>query len=162
MSDDRLLRHGAGHHEGPARAAPYPMSRLAPPHDLVDVARQIQEASQLVAAGAENKLKLIADQIRHLQDEARAILERARRDAELHQAKCQFQKRPGETYHLYRRPEGTLYFSMLSPDDWRGSPPHAFEGSYRLEIDMSWTAAGEIARRDDDYARVRGLLGTAG
>ena len=34
---------------------------------------------------------------------------------------------------------GERYFSMLSPEDWRGAPPHRFEGSYALEADMRWT-----------------------
>jgi hypothetical protein len=67
------------------------------------------------------------------------VIERARRDAELHRATCQMVKRPGAVYHLYRRPSGEAYFSILSPDDWRGAAPHAYEGSYRLEIDLSFT-----------------------
>jgi hypothetical protein len=47
-----------------------------------------------------------------------------------------------------------VYFSMLSPADWGGAPPHAFEGSYRLEADMRWTPAGEI----DAFDRERGAL----
>lgn len=121
------------------RASPYPVSRLAPRFDLVDVARQIQEADTLIGAVAERQLELIAKQIRGLQDEARAVIERARRDAELHRATCRFVKRPGAVYHLYRRPSGELYLSLLSPGDWNGVPPHAFEGSYRLENDMSFS-----------------------
>jgi hypothetical protein len=115
------------------------MSRLAPRFDLVDVARQIQEADTLIGAVAERQLELIAKQIRGLQEEARSVIERARRDAELHRASCRFVKRPGAVYHLYRRPGGELYLSLLSPGDWNGSPPHAFEGSYRLENDLSFS-----------------------
>jgi hypothetical protein len=42
---------------------------------------------------------------------------------------------------------------MLSPDDWGGRPPHPFVGSYRLEADMSWTAAEAIAADGDDDSR---------
>jgi hypothetical protein len=32
---------------------------------------------------------------------------------------------------------------MLAPEDWAGAPPHAFEGSYRLEADQTYTRVGD-------------------
>lgn len=137
-ADDPLTRHGQGTHEGEGKSSPYPLSRLAPPHDLVDIARQIREADQMLSAVVGNQLKLIADQIHALQEKARQLLLAAERNAELHRARCTFQKRVGMVCHLYRRSERETYFSMLSPADW-GTPPHQWEGSFRLEPDMSWT-----------------------
>ena len=142
MSDETKKDEG-GKHLGPARTSPYPMSRLAPVHDLVDVARRIAEADAMVGAVASGKLRTIADQIRALQDEARRILEQTRETLDLHRARCAFARKPGGVYHLYRRPDGELYFSMLAPTDWGGSPPHEPVGSYRLELDQSWTRVGE-------------------
>lgn len=159
MSDDGFKRDEGKVHEGPRQAAPYPLSRLAPVHDLVDVARQIQEADRMLGTVTGNKLQLLAKQIRALQEEARLILEAAGRDAELHRAACNFQRRPGQTYHFYRRPEGTLYISMLSPEDWNGTPPHPFVGSFRLEGDQSWTRAEDIDAVDAERARLPPLLG---
>jgi hypothetical protein len=159
MTDDALRRHGAGTHAGPSAAAPYPLSRLARPHDLVDVAREIQKADTAIGAHVSGKLAVIADQIRALQEQARAVLDAAQRDADLHRATCAFKKRPGGVYHLYRRPEGELVFSMLSPEDWGGAPPHAFVGSYRLELDSSWTPLDAVAERDAHEQQVRALLG---
>ncbi|AUX49014.1 hypothetical protein SOCE26_105590 [Sorangium cellulosum] len=150
MSDDGYTKHGGGRHEGPARTSPYPLSRLSAPHELVDVAREIQQADALLGAVTGGKLALIARQIRSLQEQAREVLEAAKRDGELHRAACNFKKRPGHVYHLYRRGDGVRYLSMLSPEEWGGSPPHVFEGSYRLEVDMSWTPAGEIDPGDDE------------
>jgi hypothetical protein len=146
--DDDLTRHGADRHDGPASLSPYPTSRLAPPHDLVDVAREIERADALIASVTTDKLRLLAEQIRALQDRARHILAAAHRDAELHRASCAFQKRPGRIYHLYRRNDGTRYFSMLSPADWSQKPPDPFEGSYRLEVDMSWTPEDQLDVRE--------------
>jgi hypothetical protein len=126
------------------REATYPMSRLAPRFDLVDIASEIQRADETLSMVASAKLDQIRDQIKALQDQARAILEETQRAAELHRARCNFKKVPGRVYHLYRRGEGERYFSMLSPDDWHGSPPHPYEGSYRLEIDQSFTKVGEV------------------
>lgn len=47
--------------------------------------------------------------------QARKVLEETKRDAELHHAACNFKKRPGQMYYLYRRSNGTTYFSILSP-----------------------------------------------
>ena len=107
------------------------------------------------------KLKLIAEQIKSLQQEARQALEEAQQDQELHRAECQFKRIPGKIYHLYKKPNGATYFSMLSPDDWHGTSPHEYVNSYRLENDMSWVLidihdldkANEEKLRDQDEIR---------
>src|SRR5689334_25038453 len=76
-----------GRYDGPARAAPYAMSRMAPSFSLVDVAAEIEKADAMLATVTGGKLGVIADQIRHLQEQARRMLERANRDAELHRAR---------------------------------------------------------------------------
>jgi hypothetical protein len=105
----------------------------------VETAREIAAAEQIVGVRTSAKLQVIAEQIRALQEQARRVLEEARSDHELHNARCGFKRMPGKTYHLYRKPDGELEFSLLSPADWRHRPPNAFVGSYRLEPDMSWT-----------------------
>lgn len=140
----------------PERASPYPLSRLAPRFDLVDAAREIAEADRQLGAITHAKLAVILEQVRALQAQARAIVEEARASRDLHRAECRFKRVPGRTYHLYRRANGSLYFSMLSPDEWGGAPPHAFEGSFRLEDDMTYTPAGRVAQRDADDAAVAG------
>lgn len=138
-SHDPEAQASAGAIVVPDRAKTYPVSRLAPRFDLVDIARSIQESDRMLGAVVGGQLDVIARQIRRLQEEAQAILERARRSAELHRAACHFQKRPGAVYHLYRRSPSESYFSILSPDEWDGAPPHEFEGSYRLELDLSFS-----------------------
>jgi hypothetical protein len=129
-----------GRYEGPARAAPYALSRMAPSYALVDVAAEIEKADSMLATVTGGKLGVIADQIRHLQEQARTMLERARRDAELHRARCRFEKKAGGIYHLYRmNADDTLWFSLMAPEEWLRPQPQTFEGSYRLESDMSFT-----------------------
>jgi hypothetical protein len=142
----------------PTRALPYPASRLAPRFELVDMAQEIEKADQALGMVVGGKLEVIRDQMRALQEEARRLLEEARVSARLHRARCNFRKIPGKVYHLYRRADDDLYFSMLSPADWRGSPPHSFEGSYRLEVDMSWTAIGAERERPSGRDIVAELL----
>lgn len=79
---------------------------------------------------------------------------------------------PGNIYHLYERESGQHYLSMLSPEvrrnwfssapdqrlnfeyisgfcllrmqEWGPSLTHKYQGSYRLEMDQSWTPMEKI------------------
>ena len=103
---------------------------MSAPIDLIDVAREIQAADSVLSAVAAGKLEAIARQIRALQAEAARTLAEAQSDALLHRVRCSFAKKiPGKLYHLYERPDGERYFSLLSPSDWNGQPPHAFQGA---------------------------------
>ncbi len=121
------------------RSATHPLSRLDAPIDLVEAAREIERAEATLKMAVGARLEVIAEQMRRLKEEAERLMDKARRDAALHQVECHLVRRPGHVYHLYRRDDGSRYFSLLSPREWHGTPPHTFEGSYRLEADMSWT-----------------------
>ncbi|HKJ89252.1 MAG TPA: DUF2452 domain-containing protein [Gammaproteobacteria bacterium] len=149
-------------HQGPDHSAPYPVERGAPAFNLVDTAQEIQKADEMVNTRVSGKLKVIADQIKALQAEAEEIMNSAQQDMELHKAKCNFQRQPGKIYHLYAKEDGTLYFSMLSPEDWNGNPPDTFRGSFRLEPDYSWTPAEKMDEPDDTQALVNQLLESRG
>ncbi|HKJ65337.1 MAG TPA: DUF2452 domain-containing protein [Desulfopila sp.] len=125
--------------ENGAYLSPYPVSRLAPAFELVDLAEEIAKADDLLSMQTGGKLKLLADQIRRLQEEAHTLLEKTRRDQQLHRAECNFRKKPGQIYHLYKKKDQSLIISMLSPADWGGRKPYGYEGSFRLESDMGWT-----------------------
>lgn len=149
MSDD----------EPKSKTATYPLSRLSAPHDLVDVAREIQTADATLGGVTVAKLRVIAEQIKNLQAQAAQILDDAKHSGDLHRAACNFRRRPGHAYHLYRKgSDGSLYWSMLSPEEW-GTPPDAFQGSYRLELDMSWTPVEDVEQRDTIEEPLRKLLG---
>lgn len=157
MSTDKDNTAPAQRHEGEGRSSPYPISRMAPATELVDLAREIAAADNMLTTVAHGKLQVIADQMRALREEAQAILEQTRRDQELHRAACNFKRVPGRVYHLYRRDNGALYFSLLSPTEW-GEPPDSFVGSFRLENDMSWLPAESAAERPDTKYLLRQLL----
>lgn len=73
------------------------------------------QADEFVTATACSKLQVIAEQVRFLQNQAKAILIEAKQHRDLHHAACNFKKVPGNVYYLYKRPSGQEYFSMLSP-----------------------------------------------
>lgn len=145
-------------HQGGDRSSPYPVSRLAPAFRAPDLAQEVERAESMLSARTSAKLRVIADQIKSLQAEARKVLDDAQAEHALTQAECAFKRRPGQVYHLYQRGDGDRYFSMLSPDDWRGEPPHSFVGSYRLEADYSWTPLEAADRPDDTGELVQQLL----
>ncbi|TRZ25241.1 hypothetical protein HGM15179_001927 [Zosterops borbonicus] len=132
-------------------------ARVGDPGDLVALARQVQQADNFVRANACSKLTVIAEQIRHLQEQARKVLDEANRDADLNHVACNLVKKPGNVYYLYRRESGQRYFSILSPKEW-GTSPHEFLGAYKLQHDMSWTPFEDIERRDAEISALEKLL----
>ncbi|XP_067098618.1 uncharacterized protein C1orf50 homolog [Osmerus mordax] len=136
----------------------YQTHRVGDPMDLVDLATQVQKGDDFVKANACNRLTVIADQIRYLQEQARKVLEDAKKDAELHHAACNVVKKPGNMYYLYERPSGQKYFSILSPQEWGSSCPHKFIAAYKLQYDMSWTPLEEVQKRDAEMGIMDKLL----
>ena len=122
----------------PARRSPYPVSRLAPEMELVELAQELSDADDMLTVQASSQLRLLAEQMAQLRARARRILAETREHQELHRAQCGFRKLPGHTYHLYRKNCGTLLFSLVSPSEWGPEPPFEFAGSYRLELDRTW------------------------
>lgn len=53
--------------------------------------------------------------MKYLESSLCNVINKAKEGSELHKAACNFIKKPGSTYHLYERPTGQKYFSMLSP-----------------------------------------------
>ncbi|XP_018614083.1 uncharacterized protein C1orf50 homolog [Scleropages formosus] len=136
----------------------YQTHRAGDPMDLVMLAQQVQKGDEFVRANACNKLTVIADQIRYLQEQARKVLEDAKNDADLHHAACNVVKKPGNIYYLYLRESGQRYFSILSPKEWGSSCPHKFLGGYKLQYDMSWTPLDEVEKRDSEIHIMEKLL----
>ena len=142
---------------GPSNAAPYPMSRLAPAFQLIDLAREIEKADAMVATVTTEKLRLLAEQIRTLQSKAEEVLEAAKRDALLHRVRCNFEKKPGGVYYLYEDDDGTRWFSLLAPNEWRVRTPN-FVAGFRLEADQSFTPLETAALRDAEIETIPKVL----
>ncbi|CAD7684126.1 unnamed protein product [Nyctereutes procyonoides] len=143
---------------GLALLSPYHTHRAGDPLDLVALAQQVQKADEFIRANATNKLMVIAEQIQHLQEQARKVLEDAHRDADLHHVACNIVKKPGNIYYLYKRESGQQYFSIISPKEWGTSCPHDFLGAYKLQHDLSWTPYEDIEKHDAKINIVDKLL----
>ena len=118
--------------------SPYPVRTSDPPFSLVDQAREIENAESSLQNTVNAKLDVILKQIRHLQDEARSILEKAGQDMELHKIKCNFVKIPGQTVYLYEKKSSLKYFSIVSPQEWSNMNRDEFLGAYMLMPDRSF------------------------
>ncbi|XP_021539461.1 uncharacterized protein C1orf50 homolog [Neomonachus schauinslandi] len=143
---------------GLALVSPYHTHRAGDPLDLVALAEQVQKADEFIRANATNKLTVIAEQIQHLQEQARKVLEDAHRDADLHHIACNIVKKPGNIYYLYKRGSGQQYFSIISPKEWGTGCPHDFLGAYKLQHDLSWTPYEDIEKHDAQIHIVNKLL----
>merc|ERR1712212_227755 len=119
---------------------------LAPKHeDLQVLAASIATADEHIVSSAHEKLVQIAEQIKILQKQANDILQKAKDDQILAHAACNFEKKPGQVYHLYRNCKADTYqWSMLSLTDYKGVAPRGTEfcGSYKFETDRSFTKMG--------------------
>ncbi|GAB1608120.1 uncharacterized protein C1orf50 homolog isoform X1 [Argonauta hians] len=122
----------------------------ASPTDLVHLAQQIQKGNEFIRANAVNKLTVIADQIKYLQNQARKVLEESHRDDTLHHVPCNMVKKPGHIYYLYRKPSGQDFLSIISPEEWGKSCSNQFLGGFRLEHDQSWTPMDNLEKRDSE------------
>ncbi|XP_012290196.2 uncharacterized protein C1orf50 homolog isoform X2 [Aotus nancymaae] len=143
---------------GLALVSPYHTHLAGDPLDLVALAEQVQKADDFIRANATNKLTVIAEQIQHLQEQARKVLEDAHRDADLHHVACNIVKKPGNIYYLYKRESGQQYFSIISPKEWGTSCPHDFLGAYKLQHDLSWTPYEDIEKQDAKISMMDKLL----
>lgn len=149
-------------HSGDTHSSPYPTSRLAPAFAATEIGEEMERAKSMLDARTSAKLHVIADQIKFLQEQARKVLNEARQEQALTRARCAFKRIPGKLYHLYTKPDGSAYFSMLSPQDWDGQPPDPHAGSFRLESDFSWTPVEKLAQPDDTRRSVQELLRIGG
>merc|ERR1712242_202353 len=126
--------------------------------DLVELAKNIQTADQFTRATAGSKLSVIAEQVRFLQQQAKAVLEEADLNAELHHIACNFKKVPGKIYYVYRREEsGAKYMSMISPEEWGENCPD-FDAAYKMENDMTFTPYERIEKRANEEQIIDKIL----
>ncbi|XP_012666315.1 uncharacterized protein C1orf50 homolog [Otolemur garnettii] len=116
---------------GLALVSPYRTHRAGDPLDLVVLAEQVQKADEFIRANATNKLTVIAEQIQHLQEQARKV-------------RMAFRK----------------FSEGLAPvaQEWGTRCPHDFCGAYKLQRDLSWTPYEDIEKQDAKISMMDNLL----
>jgi hypothetical protein len=107
-----------------------------------------------------NKLDVIGEQIKFLQAQAKEILTAAVENSELHRIPCNFVKVPGTIYHLYQRPSGEKFWSMISKAEFGDNNKNSYLGSFRMEGDRSFTSLDKIEEYSENRAFAEKLLKT--
>ncbi|THD19975.1 hypothetical protein D915_009378 [Fasciola hepatica] len=136
--------------------------KIATATDFVEIAKQIQDCEQYVSANACSRLHLIVKQMQYLKKQAEEILAQCQRDVEVHKLPCNFVKKPGNTYYVYQRPDGSNYLSLLSPEEWGPSCPNIYLGAYKLMPDMTWKSEDQLSEWNQTDKIVQQLMSTPG
>ena len=84
------------------------------------------------------KLKMLARQLVFIKQEMQEIINDSLVSTELEKVSCKFKKIPGNTYYLYQKIEGDMFFSMLEPEIWKYSDNNIFLGRYKYDYDLSF------------------------
>lgn len=126
--------------------------------DLERLVEALQHSETSVKNTAYNKLQVVAEQIKFLQKQANEILANAKKDAELHKVPCNFVKIPGQIYHLYERPSSEQFWSMISPEEFGSTCKNIHLGSYRLEVDSSFTRADQLQEQQENRKFAEALM----
>ncbi|GEM_PF-7069236 len=111
---------------------------------LIDssVGQSLMEAKREIRSHAVHELELLDSLHQDLVRRAQAIIEKAKRDLELHDVPMFGAKIRGKCYYRYRKTNGdpSDFFSILEPSEYRQADADAeFLGAYRLNEDSSWT-----------------------
>jgi hypothetical protein len=85
-----------------------------------------------VAAGEVNKQ--IKTKFEELKSEYESLVEEYRWNDLIFRAEYNFMPVIGETYHLYSRENGSIFLSMISPNEWKMD----YIGSFKLTSTQKW------------------------
>jgi hypothetical protein len=97
----------------------------------------------IAKARTKDKLQVIMQQMLFLNWQANKAINEMSLNLELNKIECRFDKIVGKTYNVYKRPDGSKYFSLLTEEEWGQTFPPSFRGtfmgSFKYEQDMSWS-----------------------
>ena len=79
--------------------------------------------------------KYYNSKLKEIENEYNSIVSEIIINERLYSAKCTIDLTPGDSYHLYKKPDGSEFISILSPDDWS-----IFEhiGEFEFLTDRRW------------------------
>tara|TARA_Y100000589_G_C27041097_1_gene583188 strand:- start:314 stop:697 length:384 start_codon:yes stop_codon:yes gene_type:complete len=81
------------------------------------------------------KIKVLFKQMENIKKEIEEIVEESLESENLNNIKCNFKKIPGSYYYVYQKPDLTLFFSILSPNEW--NTKNIFINKYFYDYDLS-------------------------
>lgn len=84
-----------------------------------------------------SKLKVLFKQLENIKNEINDVITESLETDALNDIRCNFKKKPGNTYYLYKNPQETLFFSILSPNEWSNTK-NTFIGAYFYDYDLTF------------------------
>ena len=82
------------------------------------------------------KLKILFKQLESIKNEINEVINESIEADNLQNIDCSFKKIPGNTYHLYKKSDDNLVFSMLHPKEWNTTSTYI--GSYFYDFDLTF------------------------
>ena len=82
------------------------------------------------------KFTVLVQQANFIKRQLQELVNESMLNINLHNVKCGFTKKSGNTYYLYN-PEDP-FFSLLSLKDWNNNPPYHYIGAYYFDYDKSF------------------------
>ena len=93
------------------------------------------------------QLKQLEEQIKLLHRQAKEIQERTDISVWIYQADIGFDPLINHVYHLYKKPNGKHFLSMVAPEEWGRSGNHnEYIATVRLLADHTW----DVIRKSGD------------
>ncbi|KAJ8920855.1 hypothetical protein NQ315_015647 [Exocentrus adspersus] len=108
--------------------------------ELMELEENVHNGETYIHANAKNKLDIIGKQMKSLQVLMNDVINETRLHSELNNAACNFVRKPG--------------------NEWV-NVPHNFLGSFRLEVDMSWTPAGQEETRYEGINFLKDIMSSS-
>jgi hypothetical protein len=93
----------------------------------------------------EMQLDQIRKQVELLAAQAQAIHQRVDISERIYKVGMNFKPLIGHVYHLYTRPDGSEFLSMVAPTEWGRSSKVSFQATVKLLADHTW----EILKNDE-------------
>jgi len=119
--------------------APIPLSVSSPsirPEDRKLIKAQAVEAMHLKA---QQQIDLLRKQAELIMAQAKELEDRVAISLQIYEATMRFSPTMGMTYHLYKRHDGEVIMSLVSPAEWgQGFPFKLFIATVRLLADHTW------------------------
>jgi len=84
------------------------------------------------------QLDQIRKQVELLAAQAQEIQRRVEISERIYKVGMNFKPLIGHVYHLYTRPDGTEFISMVAPNEWGRSSKMEFQASVKLLADHTW------------------------
>jgi hypothetical protein len=84
------------------------------------------------------QLSQIRKQVELLVGQAQEIQRRVEISERIYQVGMNFKPLIGHIYHLYSRPDGSEFLSMVAPSEWGRSAKASFQASVKLLADHTW------------------------